>query len=264
LSQSKQNCESLDALIPAYSIGATDPDEEAFVKQQLAECPAPELADYMELADRLHYSAPPVQAPPRVLSHLMVAVNRPAEARPAAALPGRRKRLSRAWGFRAAAAAAVIVLLVSSNLYWSGQLEQLRSSQQAMTARLEDQNTLLALIGSGAALRVDLLAAQPAGKNAPAATVFCDPQREVGLLQVKYFPSLPPEKAYQVWLIRGQQRISGGLFQVEADGSATFVFRSPGPMSTFDSIGITPEPAAGSPGPTSPPVVRGALYTYPG
>jgi hypothetical protein len=35
-------------------------------------------------------------------------------------------------------------------------------------------------------------------------------------------------------------------------------------MGTFDSIGITPEPAAGSPGPTSPPVVRGVLYTYPG
>jgi hypothetical protein len=162
------------------------------------------------------------------------------------------------------AAAAVIALLVGSNIFWNVQFEQLRSTQQAITARLEDQKALMALIGSGAALRIDLPAVQPASTDSPVATVLCDPQLNSGLIQVKYFPSLPPEKAYQIWLIRGQERVSGGLFQVAPDGSAAFVFASPEPMGTFDSIGITSEPAVGSSGPTSPPVVRGTLYTYPG
>ena len=59
------DCERVLALIPAYSIGATDPDDEAFVKSKLAECPeaASELAGYMKLAESMYYSAPPTPVP---------------------------------------------------------------------------------------------------------------------------------------------------------------------------------------------------------
>ena|SRR5258708_3756732 len=59
-------CESVLALIPSFSIGATDLDEDEFIKGKLSVCPeaTAELAKYRRLAEALHYSAPPMQSPP--------------------------------------------------------------------------------------------------------------------------------------------------------------------------------------------------------
>ena len=61
-------------------------------------------------------------------------------------------------------------------------------------------------------------------------------------------------------LIQGQERTSGGLFQVNSQGQGTIFIQAPVPMGQIDALGITVEPVGGSDGPTTPPVVRGLLY----
>src|SRR5260370_25328438 len=69
-------CDSVLALIPAFSIGATDSDEEDFIKGKLADCPeaVSELAKYMRLAEALHYDASPIQAPPGLAKTLQTSI----------------------------------------------------------------------------------------------------------------------------------------------------------------------------------------------
>lgn len=54
-------CDELRALLPSYSVGATDPDETRLVEERLVNCPEAiaELAEYLALADALHYVALP-------------------------------------------------------------------------------------------------------------------------------------------------------------------------------------------------------------
>jgi hypothetical protein len=78
-------------------------------------------------------------------------------------------------------------------------------------------------------------------------------------LYVEHFPQLPPNKVYQVWLLQGETRTSGGTFSVDKEGNGVLFIHSPDAVKAFEAVGITPEPAGGSPGPTAPPIVRGPL-----
>jgi len=60
-----------------------------------------------------------------------------------------------------------------------------------------------------------------------------------------------------VWLTRaGAAPRSAGLFTVDEAGSGALVFETAEPVESFNRVGVTAEPAGGSPGPTSAPIVR--------
>ena len=85
-------------------------------------------------------------------------------------------------------------------------------------------------------------------------TLVYDPDGQVAILSVWGLESLPTEQDYQVWLIEPDQtRISGGVFQSSDQTEyVTFIIESPNPFDNFSGIGVTVEPAGGSPGPTGP------------
>jgi anti-sigma factor RsiW len=269
----QQDCELVLELIPAYSLGATDPDETEFVNARLADCPeaVAELARYRALAEAMLFSAPAVAAPPQLAQRLQAATtarkpaSQPAPPRPAP--PGLWQRLRDALAspqLRPALAVAVaaVVLLAGLSLLWSTQLGQLRQQQQLLAARLNEQEALLAMVGEGQFVRVELPAGPAGEATAASAAVICDPNRTIGFIQAESLPPLADGMAYQVWLIKGEERVSGGLFQVDDTGHGRLAFEAPEPLGAYDAIGITPEPASGSPGPTSPPVIRGELYSH--
>lgn len=269
----QQDCELVLELIPAYSLGATDPDETEFVNARLANCPEAmaELARYRALAEAMLFSAPAVAAPPQLAQRLQAATaarkpaNQPAPPRPAP--PGLWQRLRDAlaspqWRPALAVAVAAVVLLAGLSLLWGAQLGQLRQQQQLLAARLNEQEALLAMVGGGQFVRVELPAGPAGEATAASAAVICDPGRTIGFIQAESLPPLADGMAYQVWLIKGEERVSGGLFQVDDAGQGRLAFEAPEPLGAYDAIGITPEPASGSPGPTSPPVIRGELYSH--
>jgi anti-sigma-K factor RskA len=96
------------------------------------------------------------------------------------------------------------------------------------------------------------------GSEAIAQVAWLD-AANTAVLRAEGFPPLEEGEAYQLWLIRGDQRTSGGLFTVDEYGCGTLIFHPTESLEDFDGMGITPEPASGSPGPTAPPVVRAQL-----
>ncbi len=83
---------------------------------------------------------------------------------------------------------------------------------------------------------------------------------EAAGLMVRGLPVLPPDRGYQLWFQRPDgSRVSGGVFAVDASGEGVATVTVPPDLDGFARVGITEEPAGGSPGPTGPPVLTGQL-----
>ncbi len=178
----------------------------------------------------------------------------------------------------ASVAVAAILLLGAVSLFLLSEIAALRDSQLDLQAQLtardsvllsmqNAQNSLREQASARDAILIDVVATVgehyqmiAAQADSPAnADVAWVHDSNIAILTADQFPDLEPGRAYQLWLIRDGQRTSGGLFTVDSDGSATYIFSPPEPLESFQSMGITPEPAGGSSGPTAPPVVRGEL-----
>lgn len=270
-SSQNQLCESIEMLIPAYSMGIADAEERAFLETNLASCPdaAAELAQYRALNEAFLYSAPLAQAPARLASKLAAAVAEratqlvPASLEvkaPTANVPKHSTLLK--WQYLVAAAAAVLIILLAGlNVYWITQNEQLRATEQQILAKLNTQDQVFRIFGSGKAKRVELAAVNTSSTAAlPYAALLCDPWGQQGLLYVKNFPKLPADKAYQLWVRSdGGHPVSLGVFKVDDEGMATVVFWAPETLNAYQGTGITIEPSSGSPQPTGTAVVRGTI-----
>lgn len=277
-------CDDVADLIAAHSIGATDPEEAAAVHARLSACPtaAAELAAYGKIAEALLYTAPPRQTPAHLAKQLRAAIGaprvtsvgtHPLTKRPSSVAPRSGALTSnqpspfmlitpapkrvRRWTFARAAATAASLLLVGLNLALLGQNQQLRTHQERLAAELAQQNKALIFLAAEEPQEVVLPAAQ--ANSLAQADVLWNSSLGIAVVYVRAFPVLPPDKAYQIWLNKDGQRISPGLFTVENGGMGIFVFPIEQSLDHYDTIGITPEPAGGSPGPTAPPVVRGPV-----
>jgi anti-sigma-K factor RskA len=182
----------------------------------------------------------------------------------------------------AALAAAAAALLLLLNFYWINRLGALNETHMAERQEWSEQNSQLAAQLADMERQLNARQQQVATQDALLASLVVrdterytmaavDPQSSavarvtwvdednVAVLRAEGFPPLPPDQAYQLWLVTGDDRTSGGLFTVDEYGCGTFVFHPTQSLDDFDGMGITPEPATGSPGPTAPPVVRAQL-----
>lgn len=249
-----------DELIPLYAIGALEPAEASAVRQHLETCPICQeaLRDYQVVAEELLYQVPALEPPPALKAKLLARLRAQPAVHPAAYPQlASRSGWRRFWEGtivlpRWAALGALVVLLV---------LGGVALSEQARYAALADALEMGRILSSPNHVTVSLEATQ----QAPEArgVVYMQPGSSTALLVIYRLAALPPDKAYQVWLIHDGQRDSGGLFRVRSDGHATTLIRAPRPLQHYEQIGITAEPATGSPGPTGPRVIGGALAWFP-
>ncbi|MBX3050204.1 MAG: anti-sigma factor [Caldilineaceae bacterium] len=262
-------CAEVLALIPAYALGATDPEETRLVQMGLAGCPdaAAALADYTALAEQMHFAAPRVAAPEHLAQRLQAALS------PQSAPPGtphtaktvekqpKRGGLSQLWTFPSlgfAAAALALLLLITSNLYWSNRYNDLAAQQSLLQRQLQQQTTLVTFLRAGQMERRELASAS-GGLPESRAILMYQPTAQQALLFAEGLPPLSPDQVYQLWLVKDDNRISGGLFQVDANGYGLLLIDAPLGLGSYDRMGVTPEPAGGSPGPTAPAVVRASF-----
>lgn len=263
----REDCETLRELIPAYSLGMTDADETRLVERLLPQCPdvASELADYTRMADAALLGIPQVEPPAHVRHALLRRIG--PEAAPAVrrAAPPRwfdalaRPFLSPQRLLPAAAALSMTLALVIA-VYALLAVDNLRQDQRALAAQLQNRDALLSLLGTDDLFTFNLTAPQAEGDGAPSGVILCNPDQTLVVVQVRDFPVLPDGMAYQVWLTHDEVRVSGGVFRVDSAGTGTLIFNAPEPMREFEYMGITLEPQTGSDRPTSPPLVRGQLY----
>lgn len=250
--QPTDQCAALAPLIPALALDGTPEGLDSDLAAHLEQCPhcRQELAAHRRIAGLLPLTAPDALPDPRLRADVVEAV--------AAAAVGRPRRSRGSWlrlprlaggALRRGLAAALALLLVG----WGG----LAQYQQWSAGRLQAQQSrlLAAILADPQLLRFPLVAESPGGSGALLAT----PDDAQAALVVSGLPPLPEGMVYQLWIVRDEQRTSGGTFVVGPRGEGTLLVTLPAPLASIDRVGVTLEPAGGSPAPTSGRVIGGSL-----
>lgn len=263
-STDSRDCDALRDLLPAYSMGLTDSDETALIEQRLSACPElqAELATYRTLAATLPAAVAQVTPPGSLRASLLkrAAAAEPAHPIPAPIpppIPAPRTRTRRVQAWFAGMAAILVTVLLGVIAVQQAELVHLREENAQLADRITIRDSLLALASEDGFTRYTLPAT--ASNTGAQATVFSRDDARDALIRVSGFTPNAPGRVYQAWLIQGDERLSAGTFTVGSDGSATLAFSSPLRLAEIEFIGITPEPAGGSPGPTGDPVVFGPV-----
>jgi anti-sigma-K factor RskA len=262
-------------LLPAYALGALDAEEAEFVERHLPDYPEC-MAELTALRDdlaTLAFSVPPVAPPAATKEALFARLDReeglaPPLAAPLTPLPAPQRGRFRDWQRASAAlAAALIVGLLGWAMIAQARLNDERQRLASVVRQNEQLATQVAQLAFVDKLLNDPNAAHPvsgppvAQYGLPAAGyVYIDPASTTGLMLTYWLPTIAPEQRFQVWLVTPEgSRDSGGLFTADARGNAHVIINAPAPFAKYTSIGVTIEPAGGSPGPTSPRVCGGAI-----
>jgi hypothetical protein len=151
----------------------------------------------------------------------------------------------------------VIMGLTASNLLLWNELKREQREGLVRLAYLREQWDMLTLIVSPGAHSVDLVGT-PAASLARG-KLFFDPDASMAAMVVTDLPSPPPGQVYQLWLIRNGQRTNGGIFRVGSAGKGYLLVKAPQNLGSYRAVGVTNEPAGGSPGPTGTKVLGGDL-----
>ncbi|HEY3109985.1 MAG TPA: anti-sigma factor [Chloroflexota bacterium] len=257
-------CEHVGELGDAYALGALDPDEAQELKQHLEGCPTcrGQVAADQALATALTLAPPQVEPPARLRASLLGAARgdgaasiRPAWWRRLFPAPTRL-----AFGAASLASLAFVVTL-SWALTLQSQLARPGAPISAGSGAVPAASApIMDLGGDGYLARADMkrLVAADAAPEARG-WIYVDPAADSALLVAYRLPPLAPDRAYQLWLVRDGQRVSGGVFKVDAEGYGWLKVRAPQTFAAYQRVGITVEPLAGSPGPTGARVLGGDL-----
>ncbi|WP_406193998.1 anti-sigma factor [Kitasatospora sp. NBC_01560] len=237
----------LHTLTGAYAAHALPaPEREAF-ERHLAQCPAcaREVDEFTATLARLGAAevvTPPAALKARVMAEIGSVRQLPPDSAAPAGRPGRGGTVRRQWPRFALAASVVIAAALGGvAVQQHDQAEQAR----AETARLAQQQASF-----GALLTApDARTATATAGSGVGTVVWSESKGQAGFLAAG-MPPLPTGKAYELWFNdHGTMRPAGLL--PKSDGSLLL----DGPLDGAVGIGLTVEPAGGSPHPTGAPVM---------
>ena len=264
MSASAQCDEVLD-LAASVALDAADPEAERRVEEHLTHCPecGPRVRELREAAGVLGLGVPQITPPPALRERILSLAREIEPERPPAprALSHLRRvpRVPLAW---AAAAAAIAVSLLS--LAWAASLQNQISALQ--TAAAADRERAARFDHVVQVLASDQLAIRrltPVNQTlASHGVLYLDPETRSGMLMCRHMPPVAPGHVWQLWFVRGTERVSGGLLWPDGEGNGDAVIRVPSDLQSFDSVGLTEEPdnrGRGSDAPTSPRVMGSPL-----
>ncbi len=226
--------------IPAYALGALDEKDAAALASHLNTCAScrDELADYRALSDGLLTLTPP-HAPPAALRRQLQKH-----------LPSARKSAPPrfAFPFGQLAIGAALILLLALNLFSIFQMKSFQQQQAQLTRQVQVGQSALALLAYPGTQTLPINGQNISG------TVLMEKDRNVLVVIVWNLPSLPENQTYQLWLNDSKgDRTSAALFLPEEGQPFTEVsVFSQQSLSSFTGLGVTVEPARGSPRPTGP------------
>lgn len=251
LSNLASDCDAIRELIPNYAFGLTDSEETRLVESNLASCPeaADQLADFRRIQAEMRVGVPQVEPPPQLAERLMAAIATPAKVE-----KPHRPHIHRLWW----AVAAAVIALIITNVYWLNRVNGLSEREKALAAQITQPNSFV--LASTANLRWVRL--PPSQQNADtSAFMMWNAESEIGLLYARGFPKLEAGKTYQLWLTRGEEKVSAGTFRVDADGQGALLFHVTEPIDKYTWARITAEPENGSDTPKGNIIVVGKLST---
>ena len=240
-----------------YALGALEGSELAALQAHLAGCAAcrRELHQLCSDMGLLGLGTMGPAPPPAARSRLLSALAK--EPR------GRMVRKQGPHWWLLVPTAAVIVLATISIVLWrqnnalrqdlARQLKQSGENQ----AEVDRAREVLALLSSPDAIRITLVATN--AKPQPQGKAIYRPQTGSLVFLASNFAPLPPEKAYELWLLptSGAAPIPVGVFKPDSRGSASVLMPSLPKDLQAKAFAITIEPETGSTSPTLPIILAG-------
>lgn len=236
----EMNHERFEDLKDAYVLDALPDEERQSFEEYLAAHPErqAEIDELGAIAGLLAFS-PHEQEPSQELRRRVMDVVE-AEAAP-------RQTRRRSWfaglgdylgarGLALGAAAVLVIGLLSWNVLLQNQVQDLQGEVK------DAQVQTIELQGSWA----------DQGAHAEVAAI----NENRVILVAEDMPSVPDNKTCQIWVIHEDEPKPSGLFQPDADMTATAITT---PIKKSDVIAVTVEPAGGSTKPTSDPVLAAKL-----
>jgi anti-sigma-K factor RskA len=232
----------IHTLAGAYALDALTEIERASFARHIAGCEAcaVEVAELSETAARLASAS--LESPPSRLRDAVLA--EVAQTRQVTASRPERTghadvRRWRRW--TAAAVAAGVVALGGIGTVWAVQ-EQRVGDARRQTAALQAERAQVAAVLAAGDVEVGTATATGGGR----VIVAHSPRLNDGVVLLEGLAAPPPGMAYQLWLIDDDGPTSAGVL-AEGQNSGAAVLESIGGAET---LGVTLEPAGGSPQPT--------------
>lgn len=150
-------------------------------------------------------------------------------------------------------AAAALLLVAGFGLggWIVGQNASNTAAEKQLAANQAQQEALLAIVGSAdAKIGTTVL---PGGGTV---TVASSSTTDSAAVMVNDMPAPPAGKTYELWFISPAGAVSAGLMEATQHTAMQIL---QGPMGGATHVGITVEPAGGSPKPTTTPIVVQAI-----
>jgi anti-sigma-K factor RskA len=251
-----------------YLNGSLSEAEGLAMERHAESCPAcrERLQELEEGASLVWLTVAQVEPPAGLRERVMTAVRampRPTRlaVAPAAARPARRPWWRVPLSQIAAVLSVVALALALALGGWVVALNGELSRQAAENGRLRDQ--LSRQRDAMYVLMSPTLVERPlaGSEGAPAARgrAYLDPPRQQGMVVASDLPQPEPGRAYQVWLRGKDGVVSAGLLRMDDRGTGYALLEPDSPLDQYETIGISLEPAGGSPQPTGPRMLSGSL-----
>jgi anti-sigma-K factor RskA len=249
--------------IPAFVLGALDPEEALQVSMHVAACPEcrAEADSFRDAVEALPHVAPQPAPPPHIKQQLFARVTASqatprAPARPRARWPmavsAGSLALALGFGYMMADARSRLDLV-------AGQLTQ----TQQMVDKLQQQ------IVADEQLDLFITAPQTVSRTlagtarAASAVMYMQPKSSHAVLVMHNMPPVESGKVYQFWLAKPGVQVPASTFEVDQAGTAKIAIDAPAPINEYDQVMVTIERSGGSTQPSDQVVLSGEVAGQP-
>ncbi|MFF4232109.1 anti-sigma factor domain-containing protein [Streptomyces sp. NPDC001820] len=240
------NAADLHTLTGAYVLHALAPDERAEFERHLLICPAcaQEVRELAATVGKLGLAVA-VTPPPALKQHVLRRIS--AERQEPPRVPGaRRGGARRGRGLSRFVLAACLAAAVSFGGVAAWQHQEAREAREDARASQRHAEELASVLAAPDA--------RVSGTKLPEGargTVVVSQSRNKAAFLTSGLPKPPPGKVYQLWFDDGGKMRPAGLMDPAVTDNAVLM---DGPVDSAAGMGLTLEPAGGSPEPTTDPL----------
>jgi hypothetical protein len=238
------DCTQIQAMLPAYALGALEPDERLVVDHHLATCAScrAEVAALAQVVDSLGVAAPRETPPPGLKGRVLAAASDRAAAAPSSAMPDSEavQAVGTAppwWAGRMVKvlAAAAIILLIAVVVLSVMLARTMDERDDAIAA--EEQ--FAAYFGpDGRAIAMTSLDGSVYGLSRGKGTLLTAPDEPM-MVVVGGCPPSSDVRVYRVWTASEGDRTGVGTIEVDDQGNGYMLIEDPEDLGPYDQIGIT-------------------------
>ncbi|HQU71128.1 MAG TPA: anti-sigma factor [Calditrichia bacterium] len=266
--------EKLTELAAGYSLGALeDRDREAF--EALLNSGNSEairaLREMQVVAGLLPASVEPVQASPELKDRIMKEITGNPGSRPenVTSMPPEQTLGFEGSGTVVWPWAAAILLMVAAmgwgySAFLHGEITDLNTRLEMgnevirnLEGELSRNRQVMAILGSPDLQKIELGALEGAPARAHG-RVLLDPQTRKASFSASALASLPADRDYQLWMLKGNQPVDAGLLTLTPEGDYRLDLETINPEE-LSAFAVTIEPKGGVPQPTGTMVLLGTV-----